>query len=69
MNIDLRQAVIANLNNANHDMVESTILDAISSGEEKTLPGLGVLFELLWSASDDTEKNRLVDTISQQLHS
>ncbi len=64
MDLDIRQAVLQNLNNATHDDVEATIKDAISIGEEKTLPGLGVLFELLWkNASDDWKSdctNKLV---------
>ncbi len=64
MNLDIRQAVLQNLNKASHDDVEATIKDAISIGEDKTLPGLGVLFELLWNnASDDWKSdctNKLV---------
>ncbi|MEO3111119.1 small acid-soluble spore protein SspI, partial [Turicibacter sanguinis] len=47
MNFDLRKAVIANLDDSNYDEIRETIMDAIESGEEKTLPGLGVMFEIL----------------------
>lgn len=58
MDLDIRQAVLQNLNNATHDDVEATIKDAISVGEDKTLPGLGVLFELLWNnASEEWREN------------
>lgn len=69
MNIDIRRAVIANLKEANHDMVEETVTDAVKEGEEKTLPGLGVFFELLWNSSNPTEKNKIIDSITTQLHS
>ena len=56
MNFDLRKAVIANLDDSNYDEIRETIIDAIESGEEKTLPGLGVMFEILWNGSNDSEK-------------
>ncbi|QVK20056.1 small acid-soluble spore protein SspI [Mycoplasmatota bacterium] len=67
MNIDIRQAVIANLKGASHDDINKTILDALNSGEEKTLPGLGVLFELIWNSSSVEDKSRLIDNISTQI--
>ena len=44
MDLDIRKAVINNLNNASHDDIETTIKNALELSEEKTLPGLGVLF-------------------------
>ena len=44
-----------------------TIIDAIESGEEKTLPGLGVMFEILWNGSSDSEKETLVSRITNCL--
>lgn len=67
MNFDLRQAVIANLDDSNYDEIRETIIDAIESGEEKTLPGLGVMFEILWNGSNDGEKENLVSRISECL--
>ena len=52
MDLDIRKAVINNLNNASHDDIETTIKNALELSEEKTLPGLGVLFEILWKNSD-----------------
>ena len=49
MDLDIRKAVLANLNNSTYDDVYKTVTDAISSSEEKTLPGLGVMFELYWN--------------------
>ncbi|MBE3555452.1 MAG: small acid-soluble spore protein SspI, partial [Thermicanus sp.] len=46
--LDLRQAIIAKLSGATQESLRETIADAIQSKEEKTLPGLGVLFEILW---------------------
>ena len=67
MNFDLRKAVIANLDDSNYDEIRETIIDAIESGEEKTLPGLGVMFEILWNGSNDSEKETMVSRITQCL--
>ena len=67
MNFDLRKAVIANLDDSNYDEIRETIIDAIESGEEKTLPGLGVMFEILWTGSNDSEKETMVSRITQCL--
>ena len=67
MNFDLRKAVIANLDDSNCDELRETIIDAIESGEEKTLPGLGVMFEILWNGSNDSEKETMVSRITQCL--
>ena len=67
MNLDVRQAVLANLNGATTDDVRKTIVDAISLGEEKVLPGLGVLFELLWETGNAEQQNQIVQLIAQKL--
>ena len=67
MNFDLRKAVIANLDDSNYDEIRETIIDAIESGEEKTLPGLGVMFEILWNGSNDSEKETMVSRITECL--
>ena len=67
MNFDLRNAVIANLDDSNYDEIRETIIDAVESGEEKTLPGLGVIFEILWNGSNDSEKESMVARITECL--
>lgn len=68
MDLDIRQAVLKNLNNATYDDVEATIKDAISIGEEKTLPGLGVLFELLWNNASDQWKTECTTKLVEYLN-
>ncbi len=63
MDIDIRNSIFNNLHGANHDEIENTIKDAIQGGDEITLPGLGVLFESLWSKSSDVEKNTILDKL------
>ncbi len=65
MDIDVRKAVIANMKNNNTEQMEQTILDAIEKEEEKTLPGLGVLFELIWESSEKQQKEEMVHALEQ----
>lgn len=65
--LNLRQAIMYKMQGSNSQEVEDTITDAISSGMEKTLPGLGVLFEVLWQNSNDASKQQMVTTIAEHL--
>lgn len=67
MDINIRRAVLQNMNKSTFDDVKSTVDDAMSSGEEKMLPGLGVLFEVLYKASDDTGKQDILNKLVQGL--
>jgi small acid-soluble spore protein I (minor) len=65
MNINLRKAVLNNLNNASFDNIKATIEDAISIDEEKALPGLGVMFEVLWKKASPDLKKTIINNIVQ----
>jgi len=67
MNPALKHSVLANMDDCGYDEVLETIKDAVESGEENTLPGLGVLFEVLWVASDDAAKQAIVSKIVSAL--
>jgi len=47
--------------------LKDTIVDAIQRGEEKLLPGLGVLFEVIWNNADQKEQEMMLDTLEQGL--
>ncbi|AIF43253.1 small acid-soluble spore protein SspI [Virgibacillus sp. SK37] len=65
MNLNLRKAILSNIATNDQDQLEATIVDAIQAGEEKMLPGLGVLFELIWQQSDEQEKQEMIDALEQ----
>lgn len=65
--MDLRQAIRKKLNGVNQQELRETITDAIQSKEEKTLPGLGVLFELLWQNSTAQDQQEMLNIIVDQL--
>jgi len=63
MDLDIRKAVLSNLNNANYDSLLSTIEDATSVEEEKVLPGLGVMFEVLWKRATPDLRNTIINSL------
>ncbi|RSK28101.1 small acid-soluble spore protein SspI [Bacillus sp. HMF5848] len=67
MDLNLRHAVINNVANNTQGQLQDTIVDAIQRGEEKLLPGLGVLFEIIWQNADEQEKSTMLDTLEQGL--
>ena len=67
MNLNLRNAVISNVSGNSQSELQDTILDAIQSGEEKMLPGLGVLFEVIWQNASEQEKQEMLETLEQGL--
>lgn len=69
MNFNLRNAILANISNNTEQQIEATIKDAIQRGEEKMLPGLGVLFEVYWQGASEQERNQMVQTITNNLSS
>jgi small acid-soluble spore protein I (minor) len=67
MDLNLRNAVIHNVSGNTQEQLEGTIVDAISNGEEKMLPGLGVLFEIIWQNSAEDDKKEMLATLESGL--
>lgn len=67
MDINIRRAVIANLKGSSTEDIKKTIVDAISLGEEKVLPGLGVLFELVWQKGSSEDQSAILNLLTQSL--
>ncbi len=67
MNIDLRQAVKHNLKDSSSLDIYKTIEAATGSTEDVVLPGLGVLFEIVWKNSDKTYRDSIVGVLSKHL--
>lgn len=63
--MDIRKAILANIHANSEEQLENTIVDAIKNGEEKMLPGLGVLFELIWEQSGSMEKQEMIDALKK----
>ncbi|MEN2467517.1 small acid-soluble spore protein SspI [Ornithinibacillus sp. FSL M8-0202] len=69
MDLNLRHAILSNISDNDQSQLEATIVDAIQSGEEKMLPGLGVLFELIWQQSNEQEKQEMIEALEQGVKS
>ncbi|MGX6442988.1 small acid-soluble spore protein SspI [Neobacillus sp. K501] len=67
MNLNLRNAIIHNVSGNSQAELEDTIVDAIQNGEEKMLPGLGVLFEIIWKNSSEEEKKEMLQSLESGL--
>ncbi|MCI1856761.1 MAG: small acid-soluble spore protein SspI [Sporolactobacillus sp.] len=65
MDLNIRRAVLYNLSGNNKQQLNETIVDAIHSGEEKMLPGLGVLLEVIWNKSDDRFRDEMLTRLEQ----
>ncbi|WP_027964653.1 small acid-soluble spore protein SspI [Halalkalibacillus halophilus] len=67
MDLNLRQAIRSNVAGNNEEQLEATIVDAIQSGEEKMLPGLGVFFELFWEQATEQEKKTVLNKLEEEV--
>ncbi|MDG5786943.1 small acid-soluble spore protein SspI [Evansella sp. AB-P1] len=67
MSFNLRGAILQNVSGNSAEEVEETIVDAVQSGEEKMLPGLGVLFEVYWKNASEEDKQNVLNQISKGL--
>lgn len=65
LDLNLRKAILTNIASNDREQLKDTIVDAIQNGEEKMLPGLGVLFELIWKQSDQEERLEMVSSLEQ----
>lgn len=66
-NLDLRQAIVNRVQNNTQEELKEVIEGSIGN-DERTLPGLGVLFEMIWKQINAQEQSSLVEALHKQLH-
>ncbi|SDW48546.1 small acid-soluble spore protein SspI [Paenibacillus sp. CF384] len=66
-NLDLRQAIVRRVQNLTGEELTDVIEGSIGS-DEKALPGLGVLFEMIWKNCGEADHNRMVQVLYDELH-
>ncbi|MCZ8522833.1 MULTISPECIES: small acid-soluble spore protein SspI [Paenibacillus] len=66
MNLNLRQAIVQRVHDKSDEEIFEIIADSVD-GEERVLPGLGVLFEIIWKNSESDLQNQLVTTLKEHL--
>lgn len=63
MNINIREYIRNNFKKADSNEIEESIESSISSNDEVILPGLGVLFEIVWKNCSEDVKNNILQTL------
>lgn len=66
-NISIRKAVIHNIHDMTQEELHDMVVDSIEQKEEKLLPGLGVVFELIWENSDTNIRQQMIQTLHNYL--
>lgn len=66
MNLDLREAIMQRVQNKSKEELSDIIESAIGS-DERSLPGIGVLFELMWQHLENDVKETLINTLHEQI--
>ena len=64
--LNLRQAIIERVKGKSEEQLSEVIQDSIGA-DERALPGLGVLFEIIWQNIDDATQQQLVSSLSHHL--
>lgn len=64
--LDLRQAVIHKVHNQDEEQLRSMIEGSVD-GPEAALPGLGVLFEMMWKDMNASAQSDLVTSLHDHL--
>ena len=68
MNLSIRNYIISNFKNDDLDELEKAIDESIASGDEETLPGMGVFLELIWQGADDKLKQEMLSIIKEKIN-
>ncbi|MFB9278511.1 small acid-soluble spore protein SspI [Cohnella cellulosilytica] len=68
MELDLRQAIVQRVQGKENDELIDIIEGSIGA-EEMALPGLGVLFEIIWKNSTEAARKKMVTVLHKQLPS
>lgn len=66
MNLDIRTHIKKNFKDSSLEDIKNSIEVSIKEQDEITLPGLGVLFEILWENNDN--HHELLECIKKGLH-
>ena len=67
MNIDIRRSIKDNFRDASVDEIKASISSSITEGDEVTLPGIGVFFEVLWNSCNDDERDFILKKLEESL--
>ena len=64
--IKIRDYIINNFKNDDEETIKRAIDESIKEGDEVTLPGMGVFFEIIWQDASDQERKRILTTLKNR---
>ena len=67
MKIDIREYIKNNFKGSSLEELKDSILASIESNDEVVLPGLGVLFEILWNKSTSNFQQEILNTLHNNM--
>ena len=67
MDIDIRKYINDNFKEESSKSIKETIIESIKSKDDVTLPGIGVMFELVWNNSNSVEQDEIINKIKKAL--
>lgn len=65
--MNIREYIINNFEGDDYDSLQDAINESIESGDEVTLPGMGVFFEIVWGGADQELKNKMLELIKARV--
>jgi len=67
MILSLRQAIMKRIQDKTPEELTQVIEDSIG-GDDRALPGLGVILETIWQHSNEATREELVHTLKEHIH-
>ena len=64
--IKIRDYIINNFQDDDINTIKKAIEESIKEGDEVTLPGMGVFFEIVWQESNDSEKEKILEILKKR---
>ena len=64
--IKIRDYIINNFKDDEEATIKNAIEQSIEEGDEVTLPGMGVFFEIIWQEATDEEKEKILATLKKR---
>lgn len=66
--LDLRKIVLKNLYGSTREEIKGYINETIDMKLEDALPGMGILFEVVWEKSPENERNNMMEKIMETIN-
>ena len=66
-NINIRSYIKENFKDSEISDIKESIVSSVNDKDEVTLPGLGVLFEIVWENSKEELQNKILEILKSNL--